>query len=224
MASEIELIYCANGNARYAEIAITAGFTYGAQLPGTVYFRPEFVDQDWRNPDFDIYMSQLKKYKPRMATVIDWEHEVQLPDVLVWAESAAVFVDHVLIIPKVPGRVHLLPKIIGGKPVRLGFSVPTKHGGTSCWPSEFLGWPVHLLGGSPHAQKNYAQYMNVVSVDGNMHNKMANQFCAFYDPAKTTRCGYWPKIQDYDGRKWPGDGANYEAFRRSCENIKKFWN
>lgn len=44
------LIYCAAGNRRYADIAQRYGFTYGAQLPGTVYFPPYFADQSYDKP------------------------------------------------------------------------------------------------------------------------------------------------------------------------------
>lgn len=44
------LIFCAAKNRRYAEIALAAGFRYGAQLPNHVYFAPYFVDQEHNNP------------------------------------------------------------------------------------------------------------------------------------------------------------------------------
>ena len=84
-----ELIYCAARQIVYAEIAISHGYTYGAQLPATVYYPPEFADQDWKRPDFDAYMRALDTHRARMATVLDWEREDQLPDVLRGAEEAA---------------------------------------------------------------------------------------------------------------------------------------
>jgi hypothetical protein len=50
-----ELIYCSDGNAAFAKIAIEAGFTYGTQLPKTIYFPPEFVDQDYKKPNLEKY-------------------------------------------------------------------------------------------------------------------------------------------------------------------------
>lgn len=247
MAARPELIYCANGNERFARIAIEAGFTYGAQLPGTVYFRPEFADQDWKQPNREAYMAVLQKHKPRMATVLDWEHDEQLPEVLAWAEEVAALVtESVLIIPKVLGGVARLPRIIGGRQVRLGYSVPTRHGGTQVPAWEFLGWPVHLLGGSPHAQMSLAGIsldsrppmmgfakgvprLNVQSVDGNMHHLMATWHCQFWMPgtARYARSRYWPTLREANRHLW-GDGsadadAPYEAFRRSCKNIMAAW-
>lgn len=223
MATNIELIYCANGNKEFARIAIEAGYTYGAQLPHTVYFPPAFADQDWKKPNREAYMAALAKHQPRMASVLDWERPEQLPEVLSWAEDAAQFVEVVMIIPKVFSGIPQLPRSIGGKTVRLGYSVPTRHGGTQLPVWEFAGWPVHLLGGSPQAQMRLRPYFDVVSADGNMAHKMATVFCAFWDGRKTTKRGQWPTIKDYDGKPWPNDGAHYEAFRRSCANIMQAW-
>lgn len=227
MAAIPELIYCSDGNRRFAEIAIDAGFTYGAQMPNTIYFQPEFVDQNWKSPDLNKYAAVVVEHNPRLATVLDWEQTEQLPEVLSWAETIAPYVEMVIIIPKVIGEVGRLPRIIGGRPVRLGYSVPTRFGGT-CVPAwEFGGWPVHLLGGSPQVQYQLSYYMDVRSVDGNMHLKMATQYNTFFDLQKRTRRGYWPSLKDFDGKKW-GDGsasadAPYEAFRRSCLAIHKMW-
>lgn len=86
------LIYCADGNRRFAEIAIRNGYMYGAQLPNTVYFDPYFVDQDWRKPNRIRYMIALAQHRPALATVLDWEREDQLPEVLDWAEEASQYV------------------------------------------------------------------------------------------------------------------------------------
>jgi len=222
-----ELIYCGGGNLRFYNIATAAGFLYGAQLPNTVYGPLYFADQDWKNPDLEKYAAAVKKHQPVMASVLDWERWDQLPEVLAWAETITPFVEVVMIIPKVLGGVPKIPRVIGGKPVRLGYSVPTKHGGTSLNYSEFYGWPVHILGGSPQKQRLLTRYLNAVSVDGNMFQMMATRYNAFFDPLKQTQRGYWPTLKDFDGGKW-GDGSDtadapYEAFRRSCQNIMAMW-
>lgn len=211
MATVPELIYCANGNKRFAQIAIDAGFLYGAQLPGTIYHGIHFADQNWKRPDRARYMTALAEYRPHMASVLDLEHEAQLPEVLEWAEEAAQFVRVVMIIPKVFGIIPRLPWRIGGADVRLGYSVPTKHGGTEVPVWEFFGWPVHLLGGSPHRQMAIRKYLDVRSVDGNMPQKIALNYSK-----------YW------SGGKWRDDvpqmaDAPYEAFARSCQNIYAAW-
>lgn len=223
----MELIYCSGGNIKFVEIALQHGYLYGARLPDTVYAPLHFADNDWARPNRPAYMAALAKHRPHMASVLDLEREDQLDDVLSWADEAAQYVQTVMIIPKVFGIIRRLPRRIGGADVRLGYSVPTAHGSTDVPVWEFDGWPVHLLGGSPHAQHRLTHYLHAVSADGNMAQLMATRYCAFYDPARRTRRGLWPTLADYDGRPW-GDGSNtadapYEAFERSCSNIMQLW-
>lgn len=210
------LIYCAGKNRRFDMIAVEAGYLLGAQLPdASVYFPIHFADQNWKKPDRERYIRALAEYQPYMASVLDWERPEQLDEVLSWAEEAAQFVRTVMIIPKVPSGISLLPRMIGGKPVRLGYSVPTKHGGTMLPVWEFAGWTVHLLGGSPHAQMKLIHYLDVASADGNMPNLMATRFGCYWS-AEKVKGDHWvhlPKQTD----------APYEAFRRSCENIMTAW-
>jgi hypothetical protein len=226
-----ELIYCSDGNKRFASIAIEAGFRYGAQVPNTVYFQPYFCDQNWRKPNREKYMAALGEYKPHLATVLDWEQSEQLSEVLDWAEEATQHIQEaVIIIPKVIGSIHLLPRRINGKQVRLGYSVPTKFAGTQVPVWEFEGWPVHLLGGSPKAQYRLTHYMDVYSVDGNYAQKMATRYNQFFvhGSARYASNRWWPTLREAnDGNLW-GDGtptadAPYEAFKRSCANIMAMW-
>jgi hypothetical protein len=221
-----DLIYCANGNTDLAQIAINAGFLYGARLPSVFHHPIHFADQDWKNPDKTTYMTELAKHKPHMATVLDLERQDQFNEVLNWAEEAAQHVQIILIIPKFSGAIAQLPRSINGAHIRLAYSVPTRYGGTDVPAWEFLGWPVHLLGGSPQRQMELARYLNVHSADGNMHQKLAVQFCIFWTPgnARYANNRYWPKLQEADnGRKWQGLNAHHEAFRRSCQNIVTAW-
>lgn len=241
-----DLIYCAGKNKRCDEIAKSYGFGLGARLPDTtIYFPPYFIDQDWQRaktePGYrDRYIAILAEYKPHIATVLDWETSEQLPEILDWAREAAQYVNVIVIIPKVIGGINCLPRRINEKEVRLGYSVQTGFAGTLVPTREFLGWPVHLLGGSPHKQMSLAEVgkrlvfardterLNVVSVDGNMHLKMATTRGALWYPDKRKYPkGHWPTLSTVDGSRW-GDGSNkadapYEAFRRSCENIMKAW-
>ena len=159
-----------------------------------------------------------------MATVLDLEYLTQLDEVMGWAEDAARYVSRVIIIPKVSGVIGELPRRIGNAEVVLGYSVPTSYGGTALGLWEFGGWPVHLLGGSPHAQLRLAHYLHVVSADGNMTQKMAVRNCAFWVNGTARRCGnsYWPQLRETaEGNL--GKDAIYAAFRRSCENIIDAW-
>lgn len=223
-----ELVYCGGGNRRFYEIATAAGFRYGSQLPETVYGPLWFADQDWHRPNRTAYMAALAQHRPVMATVLDWEREEQLTTVLSWAEEAAQYVERVLLVPKVQGGVAQLPRRIGGRDVVLAYSVPTRYGGTALPIWDFAGWPLHLLGGSPHAQMATWAYLrnvgDVVTADGNYAQKMATRYCQFWTPgnARNARNRYWPTLLEADGDRWRQD-APYEAFRRSCENIRRAW-
>ncbi len=220
----MQLIYCAGKNRAFEAIALAAGFTLGAQLPCTIYHPIGFADQDWKRPNRAAYMAALSQHKPGMATVLDWEKDDQLSEVLDWAEEAAQHCARVLIIPKVIGGIDRLPRRVGGADVVLAFSIPTKFGGTQLPLWEFAGWPVHLLGGSPHAQMRYAAHLDsladVVSADGNMANKMAHR-CRFWN-AKPGDKGHFVQLAEVGDADF-GNGSNAEAFRRSCVNIHAAW-
>jgi len=221
----VDVIYCADGNPRFAKIAIDAGMRYGAQLPNTVYYPVWFADQNWRKPNRERYMAALAEHRPYMATVLDWERDEQLPEVLGWAEEAAQYVQRVGIIPKVIGGVDRIPERIAGCEVVLAYSVPTRFAGSQVPLWEFGRRPVHLLGGSPQKQLELSHYLNVVSADGNYAQKMASQWNQFWVPGNVTyaKNRWWPRLREADGERWEHD-APYEAFRRSCENIVKAWN
>jgi hypothetical protein len=227
------LIFC-GFDPRLIEMATEAGWKYGAQLPTRVYSEQYgplyFADQDWKSPDRGKYMAALAEHRPTMATILDWEKEGQLSEVMDWAEEAAQYVERVVLIPKVPGGIERLPRRIGGKDVVLGYSVPTRYGGTPLMLWSFSGWPIHLLGGSPQKQIMCWRYLvdiaDVVSADGNMMNKFAMTLCASWVPgtARHAQNRYWPTLDEADGQRgsW-GENAPYEAFRRSCHNIMQAW-
>ena len=216
------LIYCASGNARFAKIAVDAGWLYGCQFPGAAH--PEvapiwFADQDWKKPDRTKYMAALKKYRPARATVLDLERDNQIDEVLDWAQEAAQWVQSVVIIPKVCGIIDRIPEQVSGVDVVLGYSVPTRYGGTFVPVWEFGNRPVHLLGGSPQAQMKLCHYLNVVSADGSMASRMATTRCQFWTNGNGTvgNDRYWPNLTGW------GKDAPDEAFRRSCVNIMAAW-
>jgi len=223
-AGGIELIFCADSNIRYAEVALDAGWHYGAQLPNPSYFRPYFIDQDWKNPDFEGYVAAASRYQPYLATVLDWERVEQWDEVMRWAEAVSPYVETVIVIPKVVGQTWRIPSLIGGKSVRLGYSVKTSWAGTPVPLSEFEDRPVHLLGGSPHEQLELAHKLNVVSVDQSIAQQMANR-CAYWIPRplwRHAKASHFVTLREADGG-WDGMDAPYEAFRRSCNNLAMAW-
>ncbi len=217
----VELIYCADGNPVFARAAVLAGWLYGARLPATVYQPPHMADQDWKAPDRAAYMTALARHRPAIATVLDWEREDQLPEVLSWAAEAAQYVgEAVLIVPKVVGGIGLLPHRIGGREVRLAYSVPTSYGGSPVPLWEHAGRPVHLLGGSPQEQLRLSQYrcLRVVSADGNMTGQQARR--GRFWSRRPGEKGHWGQLSRAgDDREKPAE----ECFRRSLEAILDAW-
>lgn len=220
----LELIYCANGNPRLTEIAIDAGFIPGAQLPGTIYYQPYFVDQNWKTPRRADYMRMLETYRPRMATVLDWDENTTFAEVMSWAEEASQFVKVLVVIPKIWGTIDQIPEQVNGVPVRLGYSVPTAYGRTEVPLREFDSRPVHLLGGSPIAQMELYRKLNVKSVDGNYIQKLAVENCQYFVQEGNAggRNRYFPSLNEMGGG-WNGMDAPYEAFRRGCNNLMQAW-
>lgn len=221
----MQLIYCSAGNRKYSEIALKHGFAYGARLPHKVYFAPVFVDQEWKQPNRAKYMAALAQHRPYMASVLDWEQPEQREEVFSWALEASQHVTEVIIIPKVIGSVASIPHEIGGKQVRLGYSVPTEFAGTKVPPSEFTAWGnTHLLGGSPDDQLKYAREIpTAISADGNFIQRMAGK-CQFY--ACNSAVGYaknrtFPQLSEV-GLHITTD-APYAAFELSCMNMKAAW-
>jgi hypothetical protein len=214
-----QLIYCAGKNRRFEAVALAAGYGLGAQLPNTIYHPIVFADQDWKRPNRAAYMAAIAQHRPSTVTVLDLERPDQRAEVLDWAQEAARYCDRILIIPKYSGAIDGMPRTVGGAEVVLAYSVPTKHGGTYVPVWEFTGWPVHLLGGSPHRQMELSRYMHVVSTDGNMANKMSHAG-RFWHPQKGPK-GHWRNLREF-GIDLETDN-NLEAFRRSCENIAEAW-
>lgn len=186
------LIFCLGANRKYPEFARRIGYDLGARLPGSVYVdRLRFADQDWKRPNRAAYMAALARHRPETASVLDWERPEQRAEVLDWAEEAAQHVaEAVIIIPKVRGGIATLPRVIGGRRVILGYSVPTTHGATRIGLREFDGWPLHILGGSPRQQMQVAQMHRgeVVQADGNMVHKAAGRGTYW-------RAGQWHKSE-----------------------------
>lgn len=220
-----DVIFCAEASRRLVELAVGAGMLWGAQLPmlSSKAFAPmTFADQNWREPERARYMAALARFRPSMATVLDWEREEQFEDVMGWAEEAAQWVEEVIVVPKVVGGVARIPKVIEGKPVRLGYSVPSRYSATPVPVGEFGERPVHLLGGSPHAQMYFSRQMNVRSVDCNYMIGMAKRGQVWVPGyAWTASARFGPQLQELG--LWQEGGPFYLAFELSCLNVVDAW-
>lgn len=218
-----ELIFCAAAGKSVVDVAMNTGWKFGAQLPASSSYLPPmtFADQDWRDPQRDKYMEALARHRPKMATVLDWEHEGQFGEVMGWAEDATQFVETVIVIPKVHGSVDRIPNIIGGKPIRLGYSVPSPYGATTVPFREFGDRPVHLLGGSPRRQMILTRYLNVMSVDCNMQLSRAKIAQVWHPGDADSDSRFWPQLQEIGYSRI--ENPFLFSFEWSCRNIIAAW-
>ena len=216
------LIHCAAGNKRFADIALAAGFRYGAQLPNTTYCPPYFVDLDPNKfPDKVRYIGAIKALDqaPSLITTPDIDELDQIPRALEWAEEvAALQPERVLIITRGVGIAQHIPEIIGGVKIRLAYSVPTTHGGAVAFLWEFGQREVHLLGGSPNEQMKLRRYLNVASADGNYLQKVALIGAMVWHTKKP----HWRTLSSVIGHV--ETDAPYRAFEISTKNYMEAWN
>lgn len=124
------------------------------------------IDIDWRSYDFKRHLRAVKETGPLLTVAKDIERESEFERILDQAEKLSCWANAVIIVPKFPNfGAKFLRKI--PKKFLLGYSVPTRYGGTKIPLKVFEGRPIHLLGGRPDVQFKLSQILRVHSVDGN---------------------------------------------------------
>jgi hypothetical protein len=156
-------------SAAVLEIAAAHGWLPGARytnLRDTKRIgRLGFLDINWRKYDFTRHIEAARLTRPVMTIARDIEDGRDLKRIVDQAFKLLEFARHVILVPK----DRLLEKRLGvaiPEEFVLGFSVPTRYGGTTLSPLAFKR-PVHLLGGRPDVQRALADKMPVVSIDAN---------------------------------------------------------
>jgi len=167
--------------------------------------RVGFIDVDWKNYSFTRHLAAVKATNPVMTVARDIERMSELHRILDQAHELREHSDYVIVVPKHPllgaKMSALIPKVFV-----LGYSVPTKYGGTKL-PPKFFKRPVHLLGGRPEVQRRLADCMPVVSVD-------CNRF--------TLDAAYGDYFDGEKFRPHPG-GGYFNCIGDSIQNINKLW-
>lgn len=206
----MDIIYCAGGNSKLAEIAIDEGFLYGARSDDIRQLHCNgLIDINWKNYDWDSHILAVKYHNPLYAVVPDIINSKDLDKTLLQIHEIKRYCDRVIVVPKIQNIIRFFPS-----DVVIGVSVPTSYAGFLPDMTELRHHDVHLLGGSPGQQRDlWISYesndIRVVSVDCNSHSKVSD-FGSFWDGQK------WSKMEDkYIGK--------YEAFRLSCKGIIKMW-
>jgi hypothetical protein len=137
-----------------------------------------FLDINWKDYRFQQHLRAAVETKPLLTVARDVEDRRQLPGILDEAYELAEHATHVIIVPKDESLANELENLIP-KQFLLGYSVPTKYGGTKIAPAAFER-PVHLLGGRPDVQRRLANTLSVVSIDCNRFTLDAT-FGDFFD-------------------------------------------
>jgi len=164
-------IWVQGNNRKVPAIARYAGMAYGTRHDDTPRAWPFMVDINWKRYDWDDYLHKIRRWRPVMAMVPDYEHEgqrMQLYRQIDDLQAAGVL--RVLVCPKFNGAVKHIPwRCV------VAVSVPSSYAGFVPDYRELAGRRVHLLGGSPNKQKEMITQMlgsgvRVWSLDGNSHN------------------------------------------------------
>lgn len=169
------------------------------------FSRTGFLDIDWKNYRFDLHLAAAQKTRPKLTVARDVVDAGKLCSILAEADKLREWCETVIIVPKDPALAGELETQIPAC-FRLGYSVPTRYGGTEI-PPECFERPVHLLGGRPDIQRKLADVMTVASIDCNRFTLDA-------------------RFGDYfDGERFrPHPQGGYDlCLEASLRNITKLW-
>lgn len=218
----IDVIFCWGGGDNTCCLAVRGGWKYGVRsgdvqrdgigicpiVPNSPRHAVAFVDNDFHNYDHGHHLDIVRLTRPKYATVRDVMTRDQcakegiefyeLDRILDWAEELSEWAENVIVIPKWDCLDRIPEKFM------LGYSVPTKYGGTPLPAELFTGRRVHLLGGSWKAQLAHMALLgnDVVSLDNNHINIIASQFGQFIDPDGNAKqmqdvgFNYLPNVRD----------------------------
>lgn len=125
-----------------------------------------FLDINWKNYDFSRHLDAAKQTLPKVTVALDVERIIDFPKILDQAYELNEYSEKVVIVPKDLSLTDNLTTIVPDEFI-LGYSVPTKYGGTEIPLEAFGNRKVHLLGGRPDHQRRLAKMLNVVSIDTN---------------------------------------------------------
>ena len=163
-----------------------------------------FIDIDWEHYSFKRHLEAVKVTRPLMTVARDVTRARDLTRTLDEAAELSCHANHVIVVPKDPSLADKLTTI--ARHFVLGYSVPSRYGGTRIAPSAFRG-RVHLLGGRPDKQRRLANEMEVISVDCNRFT-----FDAMYGD-------YF----DGSGFRPHPKGGYVNCLRDSIRNITRLW-
>lgn len=156
-------------SATVLEVATAHGWIPGARYTNLRDVRRfnhlGFLDIDWKRYNFERHLRCAEETRPFLTVARDVEDRKDLRAIIDQAYKLNEFCDLVIIVPKDEALASDLEDQIP-KEFVLGYSVPTRYGGTRIPPGAFRR-PTHLLGGRPDVQRRLAELLPVFSIDGN---------------------------------------------------------
>lgn len=205
------LIKCINYSKRVSKHAIRQGWLPGARYTNLrdikEFDKIGLIDIDWKNYDFNAHLDAVKLVKPILTVARDIEDITELEDIIKQAYILNEYAKYVIIVPKDIRLIGHINELIPEQFI-LGYSVPTKYGGTKIPISEFRNRPVHLLGGRPNIQLELAKQLNVFSMD-------CNSF--------TIDAAFGKYFDGKSFKKHPNGGYD-NCINETINNINNSWN
>lgn len=194
----------------HMRIAWEYGFKTGGRLDNIDRLAEDgipihFIDMDWHNPTFDKLLEAAKKYRPEYIVGGDYDNTSSNIDLINdRAEQLRPYSENVIVCPHATNQVQYVPEW-----AVVGYSIPTTYGATEASHIEYHGHKLHLLGGAPKKQMRFIREFgeNIVSIDGNSINKMANVANRYW-----TGSPPWASLVDPDVTV----DRNFESYERSC--------
>lgn len=154
---------------RAIRIAVRHGWLPGARYTNLrdirTFDRLGFLDIDWKNYNFLSHLKAARLTRPIMTVARDVEDISHLDQILLQAKELNRYCNYVVIVPKDKSLISKIDELIPQE-FLLGFSVPTKYGGT-CIPVCEFRRPVHILGGRPEVQRRLGEQIPIFSFDSN---------------------------------------------------------
>lgn len=191
------------------DIAVKYGWLPGARYTNLrdikTFNQIGFIDIDWKNYNFAKHLEAVKATNPILTVARDIETHSDLDLTLEQANKLSEYCQFVIVVPKAYELGDSINTIIPSN-FLLGYSVPSKYGGTKI-ESEKFKRPVHILGGRPDIQKELANKMSVFSLDCNRFTLDA-AFGDYFDGERF--------------RKHP-IGGYARCIEESIININKLW-
>ena len=206
----VKVIFCFT-DPKYLQIAKEEGMMTGVRqhhIRTQNMDYAEFLDNDFKHPDPSDFLNMVQSHHPRLAI---------LPDIITPQHLKAALFIH--------GLVHedtdciFVPKreCVNRLPINaiLGYPVPNKFSNTPLPLEAFANHKIHVLGGTPMAQRKIADALTVLdsplySVDGNSFSRL----CFKNHKAFNHRTPHWRKRRTQTVET---------IFRESCREVMQYW-